>query len=254
MARSYIYGFSAKKITDLKIKSTPGQILEWLDQFFKSGNAQTKKQGDKNYFWARYSKIIKDNPNLEIKKGRVKQIIDELCEKGVLEKYDNEGEKYTKLYLHINYEKLLDSLDDDFTQIAGSVNGLQFYLPGAKNFYCEIKYNAGIFIYQSPAIQTLLVDRNAGKFKNILLADLKLLLSGTMFDLITTKLKLETIENGIKLTMPSMTKALMEEHLQKIERAVVDSYTTLLISQNFKTTRQPKIENQKEQQYGKYSF
>lgn len=230
--RSYIFNFSAKKVEELGVKGTPVIILDYLDRFFKSGSAEVKIQDEKNFYWITYSKIVNDNAFLDIKEKRVKQIIDELCAKNVLEKFDNQGEHYTKLYIRINYNKLLEINDGELREVIGQDKSLQFFMPGNINNFSNISYNSFTFIYEAPAIQNLLVSANKNTYLNLLKTALKMVLSNIVYDAFCKNFRLETRQNSIILHY-KLTDMLIDANLYKIEQAVVQSYITLLISKNY---------------------
>lgn len=239
--RSFIFNFSAQKIEKLGIKGTPVIILSYLDQFFKSGKADVKVLKDKNYYWITSSHIVEDLPFLNIKKQMVSQYIDLLCEKGVLEKYPKDGEEYckTKKYLHINYNLLVEQVDGDFKQIVGNDKTLQYYMPQGSNYYNSIRYNSCNFIYECPAIQSVIVESDKNKYCKLLLGYLQTLLSPTIFESIIKNLRVTTTANTIKLSF-KLTNVIVDNCVYLVEQAVVSAYTSLLISQLINKNKQPK--------------
>ena len=230
--RSYIFNFSAKKVEKLGIKGTPVIILDYLDQFFKSGHSKDPVEyQNKIYYWIEASKVVEDLAYLDIKSQRVRQYFDFLCDKGVLSKYPADGPDYskTKLRLHINYNLLVDQVDGDLNQIVGKDTTLPFYMPPNTSYYAIIKYNAFTFIYESPAIQSVLIETDKTRFNKLLHGYLQKLLSPLVYEYFKTA-QITTNNTTIKLTFKA-TSTIVEECIYKLEQAVVGAYTSLMVAQ-----------------------
>lgn len=228
--RSYIFNFSTAKIEKLGIKGVPVLILAFMDQFFKSGNAETKEQDGKIFYWIEASKIIEDLPFLDIKPQMVRVYLDQLRDKGIIQDFDNNGKHYTKRFVHINYSMLVDQSDGEFTEVIGNDSTLPFYTPPGTNYYNTIKYNAFNFIYETPAIQSLIIEVDKPKFTKLLKAYLQKLLTPAIYAALIKNLSISTGQSTIKLKFSS-TQTIMDSIVYVLESAVVGAYTSLLISQ-----------------------
>ena len=102
-------------------------------------------------------------------------------------------------------------------------------MPPNTSYYAIIKYNAFTFIYESPAIQSVLIETDKTRFNKLLHGYLQKLLSPLVYEYFKTA-QITTNNTTIKLTFKA-TSTIVEECIYKLEQAVVGAYTSLMVAQ-----------------------
>ena len=100
------------KSKGIKVDLIDSAIFDWIKNFVLSQNAIKKLIDNKLFIWCSYSKIIDDNPLLNISSNDIiGRRLNKLIDMGILEKYLSK-EDGNKIFLHITqfaYDYLLES-------------------------------------------------------------------------------------------------------------------------------------------------
>lgn len=236
--KPYILGFSQPKLVDLGLTNAEVIILDHLKQFFNKGIAKVKQKDGKNYFWITIPELVRQLPLLRIEKERMRQLINNMCKIGVLEKFDSTS---TSIYLNIKYNMLSDNVNDDLVQVTGNDTSLAQYVNieqyEGTQFYNMIRYNAFNYYYETPAIDEDFLKRNLGEFTRALKNNLKLLVSPVIYEMGLKNLTIASAPNTIILIFKNMGLANIERNTFKIETAICGAYVSLLINRYFATDK-----------------
>lgn len=232
--RSYIFQFSQPKAIRLNLTIQELLILDHLLQFFSSGNASNIKDAKTNkiFYWVTYKKIADDLQILRIGKERVRQIINNLCNLQVLEKYES-LHKSTKVYYNINYNALIESADDTLIHQIGQDVSLKYYISTEKTegFYNFIKYNNMKYIYISSAVDDKLIKKfGLENFTDLLQNNLSKLVSSTVFHMGLKQCNVSILRGEI-IVYHDLPEAVVQMNVYRIERAIVDAYISVINSE-----------------------
>ena len=82
--RYSLLGFSVKYMAEYDIDMTSAAILKWFIDFSHTGKMREERIDNKSYYWIIYDGILKDMPNIKLKKAQVAKRMKKLVECKVL--------------------------------------------------------------------------------------------------------------------------------------------------------------------------
>lgn len=109
--RKYIFNFEQEKAVNLGLNLQQLLILDYLQDFIKSGAMNHKDKDGTRFFLVVYKKLLKDLPVLDIKERQLRNLFKELETKKVV-RILSLGSSY--LYIHIEYWLLCGNILPDF--------------------------------------------------------------------------------------------------------------------------------------------
>lgn len=231
-------GYNQEALVKYHVSLQEAFVLNYLKQFFQSGNAETREYGGKYYFKIYYSKIMNDNMALDIKLNRLQKLIRSLCERGFIEKYKADINSST-MYMRINdrvltyttkYE-VIKTHDDILSAFINS----NWRLKKNANSNVTLFEENGIsyMLYSNTFLATKLIDLYMDLFQSALIPNLKLCLSTNAFDSIDLD-NIQVINNKLELSTKNNVTftSLFKENYTKIEKAICVTFVEL-----FKTVK-----------------
>jgi len=226
MIYNYQLNYSMQKATTLNLTWAEHYIISFIIQFFHSGNAEKKVVNNRTFYWLAYALICKSCAPLQIGLERMRQIMNNLCSIGVLDKLKSDS---TKKYYAINYSVIMET-DEDVIIVPGVDTSLSFYLEREKstNHFSTIKFNNKIFSYFTPAINQKIILLNLQQFEKSLYLKIKRLLTSQVFSYFKNcTFEIKANEIIIYHTAPI---GLIKDNYYKLERAIVDTYINIAFS------------------------
>jgi len=98
-----ILEISQEKAIQLGLKLHHLILIDYLFQFFSSGNSKIiYKTSDEPYFYITLNKILSDLPILNIKKRRLQELISELEDTKVIQRYSSKTSPCVYIKLNVN--------------------------------------------------------------------------------------------------------------------------------------------------------
>ena len=92
--RQYIMRFKQKFLIDKNMTAQEMILVDYMVNFFSSGNAVSKLVDGKLYFWLTYDKVTTDLPILKVQKRQLQRLFSNLEEKGIIKKYVEDNQMY----------------------------------------------------------------------------------------------------------------------------------------------------------------
>lgn len=103
-----LINYSQRKILQYNLTAQDLFILNWLEDFIKSGNMRLFSEKDENgntihYYWVDRKKILSDMPFLNIKESWLKKIFQKLEDKGIIVRKVIKNKQYVYVKWHLIY-------------------------------------------------------------------------------------------------------------------------------------------------------
>lgn len=207
------------------------RVLSYLEDFIQSGRMareQSFSNGKYRFYLIKYSKILKDNPILEIKTKRalIKMFV-KFEQKNLIVKH--RALNSNDLYIALNLELLYSNKIDEPTNFRpGKESILQKYTKINNAPFSEIGFNHKFFIYKNSKIEGKTFDKiNLSNFNQEFKKRLKLLVSDLVFAYLRN-MYLDTYKDKYLKFSFSLTKPLdlrlLEDNYLMIEQAICDTY------------------------------
>lgn len=225
--RSYIFQFSQLRAVKLGLTLDEALILDYLLQFYNSGRTKLKYDKGKTYFYITYRKIMSDLPILKITTTtRIRQIVSRLEDLKLIEKHKPLNPT-TTLYIRLTFDPLFEHADEYFSNI-GQDSTLSYYIDSGKNEVSNIRFNGRHYIYENNAIDDKLIEKfGKQKFWQILTKNIRLVVTQLVYEMGLKSISIN-LERGKIIISHTLPEAVIQMNVYKLERAVVDSYVSML--------------------------
>lgn len=110
--RNYIFEFDQQVALRLDLKLNELLFLDYVATFINSGCMRYKFITGKRYYRLTYKKVLEDLPIMKVKERQLRNIITNLEEKGVLERY---SELKNEMHIYVDFDVLFgNKLPDKF--------------------------------------------------------------------------------------------------------------------------------------------